>query len=94
MDMLPKHKAPGKSDRVGISLVELFRMFPDDATAEACLDQEFAVLYNLRDEDTIDAMASVATDMGGKLLRYRELIADMDLTQEREHEPVLFAWGP
>lgn len=29
------HKAPGKSDREGISMVELFRRFPDDATAEA-----------------------------------------------------------
>ena len=29
------HKGPGKSHREGISLVELFRRFPDDATAEA-----------------------------------------------------------
>ena len=29
------HKAPGKSFREGISLVQIFRMFPDDATAEA-----------------------------------------------------------
>ena len=28
-------KAPGKSDRKGISLVEIMRQFPDDATAEA-----------------------------------------------------------
>ena len=28
-------KAPGKSHRTGISKVELFRRFPDDATAEA-----------------------------------------------------------
>ena len=28
-------KAPGKSYRTGISMVELFRRFPDDATAEA-----------------------------------------------------------
>ena len=28
-------KAPGKAFRKGISLVEMFRMFPDDATAEA-----------------------------------------------------------
>ena len=27
--------APGKSFRKGISLLELFEMFPDDATAEA-----------------------------------------------------------
>ena len=29
-----KHKAPGRSDRMGISLVELLAMFPDDETAE------------------------------------------------------------
>ncbi len=29
------HKAPGKSDRKGISLIEIMRKFPDDATAEA-----------------------------------------------------------
>ena len=29
------HKAPGKAYRKGISLIELTRMFPDDATAEA-----------------------------------------------------------
>ena len=34
-DVATKHKAPGKSDREGISLVEIFRMFPDAATAEA-----------------------------------------------------------
>ena len=33
MDMA--HKAPGKAYRKGISLVDLFGMFPDDATAEA-----------------------------------------------------------
>ena len=29
------HKAPGKSDREGITLLHLTRLFPDDATAEA-----------------------------------------------------------
>ena len=29
-----KHKAPGKSDRKGISLMQLFNMFPHEATAE------------------------------------------------------------
>ena len=29
------HKAPGKSDREGISLVELMKMFPDDKAALA-----------------------------------------------------------
>ena len=37
--------------------------------------QEFAARHNLRDEDTIDIMASVAGEMHGKRLRYRELIA-------------------
>lgn len=30
-----KHKAPGKAHRKGIPLAKLFKMFPDDATAEA-----------------------------------------------------------
>ena len=34
MNMSNKPKAPGKSFRDGISLTKLFRMFPDDATAE------------------------------------------------------------
>ena len=34
------HKAPGKSFREGISLVQIFRMFPDDATAEALVRRE------------------------------------------------------
>ena len=29
-----RHKAPGKHYRKGISLIEIFQMFPDDATAE------------------------------------------------------------
>ena len=33
--MRTKHKAPGKAHREGISLVEVFRMFPDYASAEA-----------------------------------------------------------
>ena len=37
--------------------------------------QEFAARHNLRDEDTIDIMAAVASGMRGKRLRYRELIA-------------------
>ena len=36
--------------------------------------QEFATRHNLRGEDTIDIMASVANGMRGKRLRYRELI--------------------
>ena len=34
------HKSPGKSDRVGISLRELFRMFPDDRAAEKWLVEQ------------------------------------------------------
>ena len=41
--------------------------------------QEFAARHNLRDEDTIDIMADVATGMNGKRLRYRELIANNGL---------------
>ena len=29
-----KHKGPGKSDRNGLSITQLFKMFPDDLTAE------------------------------------------------------------
>lgn len=41
--------------------------------------QEFAARHNLRDRDTIDIMASLATGMRGKRLRYRDLIADNSL---------------
>ena len=34
------HKAPGKSYRDGLSLVELFHMFPDDATAERWFEKQ------------------------------------------------------
>ena len=37
---------------------------------------EFAARHNIRDEDTIDQMQSVAAAMVGKQLSYRELIAD------------------
>ena len=30
------HNAPGKHYRAGLSLVEVMRMFPDDATADVC----------------------------------------------------------
>ena len=33
-------KAPGKAHREGMSLVDLFRMFPDDDTAQAWLEQQ------------------------------------------------------
>ena len=41
--------------------------------------QEFASRHNLRDEDTLDIMAAVATGMEHKRLRYRDLIADNGL---------------
>ncbi len=41
--------------------------------------QEFAARHNLRDEDTINIMAAVATGMNGKRLRYTDLIADNGL---------------
>ena len=34
------HKAPGKSYRTGITLVELFQMFPDNATAERWFEKQ------------------------------------------------------
>ncbi len=42
--------------------------------------QEFAARHNLREEDTIDIMAAVASGAIGKRLRYRELIADNGLS--------------
>ncbi len=48
----------------------------DDVLAAA---KELAGHHNLRDEDTIDIMASIATGMRGKRLRYRELIAPSGL---------------
>ena len=41
--------------------------------------QEFAARHNIRDDDTIDQMESVAVAMVGKQLSYRELIADNGL---------------
>ena len=32
-------KAPGKSNRKGLSLVEVLKMFPDDATAEKWIEK-------------------------------------------------------
>ena len=37
--MTKRHKAPGKSHREGISLLELFEMFPDNATAEKWFEE-------------------------------------------------------
>ena len=37
--------------------------------------QEFSGRHNLREQDTIEMMAAIATGMRGKRLRYRELIA-------------------
>ena len=34
------HKAPGRSHREGISLIELFQMFPDDDTAERWFEEQ------------------------------------------------------
>ena len=41
--------------------------------------QEFAARHNLREQDTIDIMASLVAGMRGKRLRYRDLIADNGL---------------
>ena len=37
--------------------------------------QEFAGRHNLREQDTVETMAGIATGMEGKRLRYQELIA-------------------
>ena len=33
---------PGRSDREGLSVIDLFRMFPDDAAAEAWFEAQRA----------------------------------------------------
>ncbi len=35
-----KRSGPGRSDRTGITVVELFRLFPDDAAAEAWFEEQ------------------------------------------------------
>ena len=42
--------------------------------------QEFAARHNLREQDTIDIMTSIAESSVGKRLRYRELIEDNGLS--------------
>ena len=37
---MDKHKAPGKSDRQGVTLLQLFEMFPDNATAEKWFEDQ------------------------------------------------------
>ena len=51
--------------------------------------QEFAARHNLREEDTIDIMASIAAGSVGKRLRYRELIADNGLDSGAQSAYVL-----
>ena len=41
--------------------------------------QEFAGRHNARDADTIDQMTGIVAGMGGKRLRYTDLIADNGL---------------
>lgn len=41
--------------------------------------REFAGKHNIRDDDTLDQMASVVAGMVGKRLMYRDLIADNGL---------------
>ncbi len=52
-------------------------------TSEKHLDRyvnEFAERQNNRDADTTDQMACIVIGMGGKQLRYRELITDNGLS--------------
>ena len=41
--------------------------------------QEFAGRHNIREQDTVDQLASIAGGMNGKRLRYKELISDNGL---------------
>ena len=70
-------KASGKSNRTGISVVERFRRFPDDVTARAWyLAHRLRVALTERQNAFAGPLEAHETYMGGKRLRYRELIAD------------------
>ena len=45
--------------------------------------QEFAARHNLREQDTIDIMASLTSGMRGKRLRYRDLMQTTAAATER-----------
>ena len=34
-----KHQAPGRADREGLSVIELFKMFPDNASARKWMEE-------------------------------------------------------
>ena len=73
-------KAPGKSHRTGISMVEQSRRFPDDMTAEAWyLAHRLRVALTERQNAFAGPLEAHETYMGGKRLRYRALIADNGL---------------
>ena len=73
-------KASGKSNRTGISVVEQSRRFPDDMTAEAWyLAHRLRVALTERQNAIAGPLEADETYMGGKRLRYRELIADNGL---------------
>ena len=48
--------------------------------------QEFAARHNLREQDTAEIMGSVVGGMGGKRLRYEDLIADNGLASGARSE--------
>ncbi len=71
------HRDSGKSNRTCISVVEQSRRFSDDATAEAWyLVHRLRVALTERQNAIAGPVEADETDMGGKRLRYRELIAD------------------
>ena len=74
------HRASGKSNRTCISMVELFRRFSDDMTAEAWyLAHRLRVALTERQNAFAGPLEADETYMGGKRLRYRALIADNGL---------------
>ena len=34
------HKAPGRSHRIGLTVIEIYRLFPDEAAAESCFEKQ------------------------------------------------------
>ena len=53
-------KGPGRAYREGLTVIELFKMFPDDEAAEVWF---------------IEQMVTLACGISGKRLRYRDLVA-------------------
>ena len=68
--------SPGRSDREGLSIVELFRMFPDDDAAERWFEQNRWPGGNRQCPDCGSDRYSVTRDLGPGKMPYRCLDCD------------------